>query len=55
MDEEISDLHQNQTLELTSLPNGKCTVDYRWVYTVKYHPDGSVECLKARLVAKAYT
>ncbi|KAL5705661.1 hypothetical protein ACHQM5_023936 [Ranunculus cassubicifolius] len=53
MDEE-----SNGTWELVSLPSGKSgksTVGCRWVYTVKYLPDGSVERLKARLVAKGYT
>jgi len=29
-------------------------VGCRWVYTIKYHPDGSVEHLNARLMAKGY-
>jgi len=40
IDEEMSALHQNQTWGLTSLPDGKRTVSYRWAYTVKYHPNG---------------
>ena len=48
-------LHQNQTWELISLPDGKRTVGCRWMYTVKYQTDGSVERLKARLVKKGYT
>ena len=48
--EEMSALHKNQTWELTTFPPGKHTVGCRWVYTVKYHPDGFVECLKARLI-----
>ena len=51
----MSVLHQNQTWKLISLPNGKRTVGCKSVYTFKYHPDGSIERLKARLVAKRYT
>jgi transposase InsO family protein len=42
-------------LVLITLPPNKKTVGCKWVYTVKFHPDGSVERLKARLVAKGYT
>jgi len=36
-------------------PNGVVVVGCRWVLTLKYHPDGSVDQYKARLVAKGYT
>ena len=55
MDEEMSALHNHQTWELIALPSGKQTVGCRWVYTIKYLPDGSVKRLKAWLVAKGYT
>ena len=54
IDKEMFAIHQNQTWELISLPEGKRTMGCRWM-SVKYHPDGSVERLKARLVAKEYT
>ncbi|KAJ7979031.1 Retrovirus-related Pol polyprotein from transposon TNT 1-94 [Quillaja saponaria] len=55
MIDKMNALHTNGTWELVSLPSGKSTVGCKWVYTVKVHPDGSVDRLKARLVAKGYT
>ncbi|KAK2965995.1 hypothetical protein RJ640_012350 [Escallonia rubra] len=51
---EISALEANNTWTLVSLPSGKCAIDSKWVYKVKFHPDGTVERYKARLVAKGY-
>ncbi|RVW13447.1 Retrovirus-related Pol polyprotein from transposon RE1 [Vitis vinifera] len=36
-------------------PPGKKPVGCRWIYTVKYKADGSIERFKTRLVAKEYT
>nr|GFC93971.1 putative reverse transcriptase, RNA-dependent DNA polymerase [Tanacetum cinerariifolium] len=33
----------------------KKTVGCRWIFTIKYKPDGTIERYKARLVAKGYT
>ena len=46
---------KNATWSLVTHPLGKTTLGCRWVYTVKYLPDGSIERLKARLIAKGYT
>nr|XP_016447968.1 PREDICTED: uncharacterized protein LOC107773030 [Nicotiana tabacum] len=40
---------------LIALRKGKSTIGYRWVYAVKDCPDGQVDRLKARFVAKRYT
>ncbi|KAK9093997.1 hypothetical protein Scep_025466 [Stephania cephalantha] len=53
--EEIRALEKNNTWEITTLPPGKRTVGCRWLFTVKHNADGSVERLKARLVARGYT
>ena len=36
------------------LPKGVHPVPCRWVFTIKYHLDGSIERYKALLVAKRY-
>ena len=55
MNVEIEALEKNKTWELVKLPAGKKLVGCKWVYTVKYRADGSIERYKARLVAKGYT
>ncbi|RVW40541.1 Retrovirus-related Pol polyprotein from transposon RE2 [Vitis vinifera] len=55
MNEEMKSLQKNETWELVECPPGKKPVGCRWIYTVKYKADGSIERFKARLVAKGYT
>lgn len=43
------------TWELIPLPSPEPTMGCRWVFTVKCHFNGYVECYKARLAAKKYT
>ena len=50
MEEEIVVLNKNETWEKYELPKGKKTVGCRWVYTIKYQADGTIERYKARLV-----
>ena len=47
-------LVSRETWELVSAPKDD-VVGCRWVYTLKYRLDGSVDRYKARLVAKRYT
>lgn len=55
MEEEMAALKRNTTWELVPLPTGKKSVGCRWIFTVKYKADGTIERYKARLVAKGYT
>ena len=55
MDKEIQALENNHTWDVTALPPSKSPIGCKWVYKVKFNPDGSVERYKARLVAKGYT
>ena len=55
MDVEIEALNKNNTWELVTLPIGKKPVGCKWVYTIKYQADGTIERYKARLVAKGFT
>jgi hypothetical protein len=55
MKREIKALEENETWSLEELPKGKRAIDSKWVYKIKYKPNGDVERYKARLVAKGFT
>ena len=48
--EEMHALTQNNTWSLVELPKDKSVVGCKWVFTVKYKADGTIERYKARLV-----
>ena len=51
----MSALEKNKIWEIVEKPKGKNIVDCKWIFTLKYKTDGSLERHKARLVAKGYT
>ena len=55
MDEEMLALAQNHTWDIIQKPQEKMPVGFRWVFTVKYRFDGTLESYKAPLVSKGYT
>ena len=55
VDEEMNALEKNGTWVVTELPQGKRTVGCKWIFTIKYNSDGSINRFKARLVAKGFT
>ena len=55
MNVEMEALEKNKTWEFVDLPAGKRPVGCKWVYTVKYRADETLERYKVRLVAKGYT
>lgn len=48
-------LEKNQTWELVKLSKEKQPIGCKWVFTVKYKSNGSLERYKVRLFAKGYT
>ena len=55
MNEEMRALEKNETWEIVEKPKDKKVVGCRWIYTVKYQSDGTLDRYGARLVAKGYT
>ncbi|KAL6347204.1 hypothetical protein AAG906_012785 [Vitis piasezkii] len=53
--EELEALQKNNTWVLSVLPEGRKTVGCKWIFSIKYKADGSIDRYKARLVAKGYT
>lgn len=55
IDEEIQALQKNHTWDLVLRPSNKNFVGSKWVFNIKYLSDGTVDSLKAHLVANGYT
>lgn len=52
---EFETLEQNRTWDVESLSPGKNVVGCKWVYTLKYNADGTIERPKSPLVAQSFT
>lgn len=52
MDDEIHVFERVNTWTLVPLPSGRHTIESKWVYHIKYKPDGIVDRYKVHLVAK---
>lgn len=52
---ELIAMESNNNWTITRLPKEKHSIGRRWVYKVKYGPDGRIDRYKAHLVAKDYT
>ena len=58
MRKEIADLLKSDTWTVVSrstLPRGRKPTKSRWVYTIKYHRDGTIERRKSRFVVCGYS
>ncbi|PNX87561.1 copia-type polyprotein, partial [Trifolium pratense] len=55
MDQEMESIINNNTWELTTLPEGSNAIGVKWIFKTKYNERGEIEKHKARLVAKGYT
>ena len=53
--DEMRAMEKNQTWKVVLRSQNKVPVGCRWVFTVKYKTDRTIECYKAKLVAKGYT
>ncbi len=55
IEEELQILGSHHLWEYEKLPNDRKVIGSKWVFKVKYHPDGSVARFKARLVAQGFS
>ena len=55
MNDEMKSLEKNETQDLVPLPNERKPIGCKWVFKMKYGPDGRIDKYKAILVAKGYS
>lgn len=54
MSSEFNSTSENHTWDLTAVTETMNIVGCRWVLTIKYNPDGSIDKYKSRIVAKGF-
>ncbi|XP_016185136.1 uncharacterized protein LOC107626746 [Arachis ipaensis] len=52
---ELEALKKNQTWQITIFSHGKRAIGCKWVFRIKFLPDGTIKKYKARLVDKDFT
>ena len=55
MDNEVEALVSQGTWTLVPRQVDANIITCKWVFTIKYHPDGTIDCHKACLVARGFT
>jgi len=55
MQQEVQALHANKTWSLVPPPAHKRPIGCKWVFKIKYNPNGTIERYKAKLVAKGFS
>ncbi|GAU44523.1 hypothetical protein TSUD_82300 [Trifolium subterraneum] len=55
MESEIKSIEENDTWELTVLPQGAKSIGVKWIFKTKYNEEGKIDKYKARLVANGYS
>ncbi|KAL0556978.1 hypothetical protein IC582_005496 [Cucumis melo] len=53
--EEMKALEKNNTWEICTLPKRRKPMECKWVFTLKYKADGTLDRHKTKLVAKRFT
>lgn len=54
MNDEFNTLIQNQTWTLVLRPAHTKPIEYKWIFQLKYHLDGTIERYKTQLVVKGF-
>ncbi|CAI7834926.1 unnamed protein product [Closterium sp. NIES-53] len=54
MESELKSIEENGTWELVELPEGCKAITSKWLFKIKFDPDGKNERFKSSLVVKAY-
>ena len=55
MQQEVQALHANKTWSFVPPPAHKRPIGCKWVFKIKYNPNGTIERYKAKLVAKRFS